>query len=299
MFRSLPDKLTPVVKPLMESIRRESDEQLQHLTAKHLAILLDQCRGRTPCPNDKILLNLCTFLRCDPEFTPVIYKPQSENPAPSTCLAQTRLVGNYNGIVTLNNQQRNAEKAAFKRSNSTGRGPGRPPATDIPLEELYKEEDETQKINKIQRRGATLALTEIVRYFKSELQEKLPKLWELMVGQLVQMVDPENFDIQNLLEKDNAAEQIVWALQVLEVTSPSVHVSLRSSMMEITLNRICLLLSHPYRAVRHLASRCLAAFAKMDSVPVMELIVNKVSFVFNLYIYFNLIFNYIFRFYLC
>lgn len=111
MFRSLPDKLTPVVKPLMESVRRENDEQLQQLTAKHLAQLLDQCRGRSPCPNDKILMNLCTFLRCDPEFTPVIYKAQvgGEN---STGVVTP---GNYNGIVMLNNQQKNAERAAFKR----------------------------------------------------------------------------------------------------------------------------------------------------------------------------------------
>lgn len=63
MFRSLPEKLTPVVKPLMESIRREKDEHLQRLTAEHLAQLLKQCRERNPCPNDKILVNLCTFLR--------------------------------------------------------------------------------------------------------------------------------------------------------------------------------------------------------------------------------------------
>ena len=35
-----------------------------------------------------------------------------------------------------------AERAAFRRSNSTGgRGPGRPPITDIPLEELFAAED--------------------------------------------------------------------------------------------------------------------------------------------------------------
>lgn len=73
MFASLPDKLTPVVKPLMESVRREKDQQLQQLTAKYLSHLLDQCCNRTPCPNEKILVNLCTFLRCDPEFTPVVY----------------------------------------------------------------------------------------------------------------------------------------------------------------------------------------------------------------------------------
>ncbi|KAG8325859.1 hypothetical protein J6590_056563 [Homalodisca vitripennis] len=39
----------------------------------------------------------------------------------------------------------NAERAVFKRANSTGgRGPGRPPNTDIPLEELFAADDEVR-----------------------------------------------------------------------------------------------------------------------------------------------------------
>lgn len=49
----------------------------------------------------------------------------------------------YDGILTLTNQQRAIEKAAFKKSNGgTGRGPGRPPSSDIPIEELIPIEDE-------------------------------------------------------------------------------------------------------------------------------------------------------------
>lgn len=273
MFRALPEKLTPLAKPLMESVKRENDENLQKTTAKHLAYLLDQCRGRTPCPNDKILVNLCTFLRCDPEFTPVIHKIQPENSKSELAWGKP---GNYNGIVTLNNQQKNAERAAFRRSNSTGRGPGRPPATDIPLDELFKEEDENQKSNRVQRRGATLALTEITSFFREELPEKIPKLWELMVGQLLETIDPDNFDAKSWYDKDDESEKLVWALQVLEVTSSSLHPSLRPDLMEKSLRRLCVLLSHPYRAVRHLASRCLAIFAKLDSVRVMEMVVESV-----------------------
>lgn len=277
MFRALLEKLTPVVKPLMESIRKEVDEQLQSLAAKHMAVLLDQCRTRTPCPNDKILSNLCTFLRCDPEFTPIIHKSSQSQESTSTAkVSAHRAIGNYNGIVTLNNQQKNAEKAAFRRSNSTGRGPGRPPTTDISFEELFGEDDEIQKGKLIQRRGATLTLSEIVTYFGAELIEKLPKLWHLMVGELVTMVNPNDFTANELIEKNEAAEQLVWALQVLEITSSSVHKDLRSTLMDNTLDRLCVLLSHPYRAVRHLASRCLAAFAKLDSVIVMEMVVKKV-----------------------
>ena len=315
MFRALPERLTPVVKPLMDSIRKEPDEQLQIITAKRLAELVEQCRSRTPCPNDKVLCNLCSFLRSDHEFTPPIYKnstPQQYGQTPSQNLlngtivynvngsnngkplsatssnstaayqpvllsATSNVMGNYNGIVTLNNQQKNAERAVFKRSNSAGRGPGRPPTTDIPLDELFKEEDETQKAGRVQRRGATYALTEIVNYYGATLPQKLPKLWELMMGQLSNIIDPDNFRRDEYVGKDSDAESVVWALQVLEVTSPSVHPNLRPILMESMLTRLCILLSHPYRAVRHLASRCLAVFAKLDSVPIMELVVSKVQ----------------------
>lgn len=102
-------------------------------------------------------------------------------------------MGNYNGIVTLNNQQRSAERAAFKRSNSTGRGPGRPSISDIALEELFNAEDETQKGNRIQRRGAMLALVDVTQYFVENLPTKLPRLWELMIGQLADTINLQKF----------------------------------------------------------------------------------------------------------
>lgn len=42
------------------------------------------------------------------------------------------------------------------------------------------------------------------------------------------------------------------------------------------LPHICLLITHPYSAVRHLASRCLAALSKIDSSLVMKDVINKV-----------------------
>lgn len=277
-YRSLPDKLSPVVKPLMNSIRREQNEQLQRLSAAHMATLVDVIRSRVPCPNDKILVNLCACLRCDPEFTPVVHRVTKGEGTGEGGVYGERPIGNYNGIVTLNNQQRNAERAAFRRSNSTGRGPGRPPATDIPLEELFGGDDETQKQRRVQRRGATFALTRIAAHFGEQLPETLPKLWELMVGRLESTIDPNSsmFTPAEHLDRDEDAEQLVWALQVLEVTAPSVAAALRHKLMDITLARLCTLLKHPYRAVRHLTARCLAVFAGMDSVVVMESVVQKV-----------------------
>lgn len=71
-METLPDKLNPVVKPLMESIKREECQIIQQLSAKYLVKLLDLVRIRNPSPNNKIITNLCTLLKSDAEFTPKI-----------------------------------------------------------------------------------------------------------------------------------------------------------------------------------------------------------------------------------
>lgn len=49
-----PQPLNPLVKPLMEAIKREENEELQKLAAKHLAYLVDACVDRKPSPNMKV-----------------------------------------------------------------------------------------------------------------------------------------------------------------------------------------------------------------------------------------------------
>jgi hypothetical protein len=43
---------------------------------------------------------------------------------------------------------------------------------------------QAQKQNRIQRRGASFALTAISLYFGRDVPRKLPKLWEIMTGYL-------------------------------------------------------------------------------------------------------------------
>lgn len=68
----LPEKLNPIVKPIMEAIKREECQIIQELAAQYLAKLLDLIRTRNPSPNNKIVTNLCTLLKSDPDFTPRI-----------------------------------------------------------------------------------------------------------------------------------------------------------------------------------------------------------------------------------
>lgn len=49
-----PEPLNPLVKPLMEAIKREENEELQKLAAKHLSYLVELCVDRKPSPNAKV-----------------------------------------------------------------------------------------------------------------------------------------------------------------------------------------------------------------------------------------------------
>lgn len=60
MLRCLPNAdspLNPLIKPLMESVKREENDQLQSLAAQHLAHLIDLCVDRQPSPNNKVRFN--------------------------------------------------------------------------------------------------------------------------------------------------------------------------------------------------------------------------------------------------
>ncbi|KAM0731918.1 TATA-binding protein-associated factor 172 [Formica fusca] len=254
-----PQPLNPLVKPLMEAIKREENEELQKLAAKHLSHLVDLCVDRKPSPNAKISTNLCTFLCSDVEFTPRIY-----------CAGDNDI---FDGILTLNNRQKHAERIAYNRGASSGlggsRGPGRPPTTEIPLEELLACEEPEAKAARTRRRGATLALTAIATLFGARLPVRLPQLWDLILPDVLKDANKQD----NIQEEDG--NQLIFSLQVLEIMAPSLDKSLLPPTLEC-LPRLCNLLAHPYKAVRHMASRCIAILATLDAEKTMVHIIRSV-----------------------
>jgi TATA-binding protein-associated factor len=139
-LKCLPEKLNPVVKPLMESVKREENEILQKMAAESLTYLMSQTVNRQPSPNIKIITNLCTLLKSDDDFTPIVkfsdrdlahFKPNGDVNNP------------YYGIITLQKQQRTKDVANGGSSSAAGssRGPGRPPALEAAVEEASEIDD--------------------------------------------------------------------------------------------------------------------------------------------------------------
>ena len=256
-FRILPvNTVNPVVKPLMDSIKSEENEQLQKSSAGTLARLLELCQIRTPSPNVKILKNICIFLCADTELTPRVSPDDMD------------------GILMLMQQQRLAEKTAGGKKAQVESDPAGVRAIEI------------------QRRGAVHALKSVASYFGPDMTGKVPYLWDSILS--IQTIEShsENDAVgyfiyiflsyhrvyliyAYIFSRISKAEDLIQCLQILEVIASSLHSSLHAQILDL-LPTLCDLLEHQLRAVRHMASRGLAALGAVDGDRVLTVVVEKV-----------------------
>ncbi|KAG9344401.1 hypothetical protein JZ751_011071 [Albula glossodonta] len=279
-LQMLPDKLNPVIRPLMEAVKKEENTLVQGYAASFTAKLLQQCITRSPCPNPKIIKNLCTSICVDPLLT-----PSAACPVPSTYDSAKagisekdgmhHVVNKTKGIITLYRHQRAAFAITSKRG-PTPKAPKTPTAELPPGSTVAVDTDENKKPCLVQRRGAEFSLMTIARHFGAELTVTLPYLWDSMVGLLKGVVDGQSFDNRLQLEKgDSAAQELVNSLQVLEVTAGAMSSELVPLLLE-HLPHLCACLQHPYTAVRHMAARCVGVLSKIATMETMNVFLERV-----------------------
>ncbi|XP_075072265.1 TATA-binding protein-associated factor 172 isoform X2 [Mixophyes fleayi] len=280
----LPEKLNPVIKPLMEAVKKEENTVVQNYVALCIAKLLQQCIARTPCPNPKILKNLFSSVCVDTNITPSVSCPAPalnnmdilkglNSEKDGTCHTVTK----HQGIITLYRHQ----QAAF--AITSRRGPI-PKATRSQVAELpmgsaghgSPESEEIQKQHLIQRRGAEFTLATIAKHFACDLATGLPHLWEAMVGLLRSNINIDSFDGKLLLDNgDDQAQELVNSLQVFEVTASSMDSRLHPLLLQ-HLPHLFMCLQHPYTAVRHMASRCVGVMSRIATMETINVFLEKV-----------------------
>ena len=179
---ALPDKLNPVIKPVMEALKRQSSEDIQKTAARSLARILNSCIIRESSPNEKVIKNLCAFVCSNPEITPVVNLSHIQGQ-----------VHPRDGILTLYYNERSADKATNAKSKK-GRKPGggakKITNGAAPLQSTtdIDNEEDVKKVE-IQRRGANFAVMELAEYFGHSLPDSLPKLWEICHTTIMQARD--------------------------------------------------------------------------------------------------------------
>lgn len=77
----------------------------------------------------------------------------------------------------------------------------------------------------------------------------------------------------NIVDEEEPTN-LITSLQLLEISSPFLHKNLHNKLFE-ALPKLCLLVQHPLKAIRHLTARCLATLASIDSKHVMLCVINE------------------------
>uniref|UniRef100_A0A8C5E6B9 BTAF1 RNA polymerase II, B-TFIID transcription factor-associated n=1 Tax=Gouania willdenowi TaxID=441366 RepID=A0A8C5E6B9_GOUWI len=272
-LHGLPEKLNPLIRPLMEAIKREENTLIQSYAASFIAKLLQKCAGRSPCPNPKIIKNLCASACVDSEVTPSSACPvpltQENTKGAGVEKDGLQHVNKSQGIITLYRHQR----AAFAITSKRGPAPKapKPPSTELPPGSTISTDNESKKPLLIQRGGAELSLVTVAKHFGANLTTSLPYLWENTVGPLRSlMAESQCFDAHVQLEKgDSAAQELVNSLQVLEVMAGAMAAELKPLLLE-HLPHLFTCLQHPYTAVRHMTARCVGVLSKIATLETMN-----------------------------
>ena len=280
-LNSLPSKLNPVIRPLMDSIKSGSDPLVQLLCAGWLSKLLDCCRDRSPSPNAKIIKNICTFVSCDPLQTPAIenkgdplvtkvtLKPRKGGGASPDHSEKLEHWHWRDGVITL---VRNHPQTSARSHHRGVRSAIVREATALSAGVVM---DDRMKGLNSQRRGGEATLTSLAKHFGVQLFTSLPQLWSYISQPLQSLPVPSPNQTELSEDLVAAAQDVVSGLQVLEAMAPAVSPALRPQLLALLPSLLRGLLC-PFTAIRHMCARCISAMAKVDLHHTLQFVVTHV-----------------------
>ncbi|KAI8967520.1 hypothetical protein BDF20DRAFT_899694 [Mycotypha africana] len=242
----LPQKLNPIIRSIMNSIKFEENLELQQRSAATLTDLVALCersKARSN-PNDKVIKNLCTFLCTDTTVTPLLEENQVKS-----------------GILSITKEETNSKTGTSNSNKNTS--------------------PEEQKDAQLMKRGAELALRELCNRFGDRVFEIVPKLKE-SICQRIMEVFPETAHMNSVEQSDAIiaenillGQEVIDSLSILTMIVPYLSDKLWNEL-DIIIPYICRSLRSCYAVIRNVSARCLAAVANVNTDRTMQIIVEKV-----------------------
>lgn len=247
-FRSAPDKVSPVVKGIMNGIKNEENLDLQTRSAVAVANFIDFCvQHNISQPPDKIVKNLCTFLCQDVDQTPTF------------AYSQTTL----KGILSLQLWSKAAASKSVKDVQDKDKEKG----------EASKSEGEAARA-KLSRRGAGLAFQKLSAKFGSQLLDVIPKMWQSMAGGLLSACSAESPQEADALMEKQCGQDVIDSLSVLGAVVPTLHSDLRPRVLEL-FPAMTIALRSRYAIIRQSAARCFATICDVMTTDAMRYVVEN------------------------
>ncbi|EIW85445.1 hypothetical protein CONPUDRAFT_80033 [Coniophora puteana RWD-64-598 SS2] len=239
-FKSTPDKVSPVVKGIMNGIKNEENIDLQTRSAAAVALFVEFCvQHKLSQPPDKIVKNLCTFLCQDTEQTPTF--------------AYSRNM--LKGILTF----QTLNKSEVVRNGK----------------DHDKTKDEGGVNSRLSRRGASLAFQKLSVKFGAKLLETIPKMWHSMAGGLLSACSTESPQEADRLIDKQYGQDVVDSLSVLEAVAPTLHEDLWPKLAELfPMMSICL--RSRFSIIRQSAAKCLATACCVMTSEAMRFVIENI-----------------------
>ncbi|KAJ7461011.1 SNF2 superfamily chromatin remodeling protein [Mycena galericulata] len=246
-FRSTPDKVSPVVKGIMNGIKNEDNVDLQTRSAVAVASFIEFCtRHNISQPPDKIVKNLCTFLCQDVEQTPTFAFMRKHT----------------EGILSFQDAMKPATngKEAVKDKDK--------------IAEIAKP-DEASKA-RLSRRGAGVAFDQLSAKFGPRLLDVIPNMWQFMAGGLISAFPPgaPSFESDDRIQKQ-FGQDVIDSLSVLEAVVPTFHPDLRPKLAE-TFPMMHTALTSRFAIIRQSAARCFATLCDVMTSEAMRYVIENI-----------------------
>ncbi|WVO17696.1 hypothetical protein L204_105394 [Cryptococcus depauperatus] len=246
-LKVMPAKFGPVIKSLMDGIKKEENEILQMRDAFWVSGFI--AYTTTPLftarvnPSDKVVKNLLTFLCLDVTLAPIFTPTASDA---------------KEGIITLTEDKAASSMATTRKKDVV-------------------EETPEQYAGRITRRGALEAFKALAMKFGVELFIKVPKFWEgLSLALLNNFNDSTDMEqIEKSLTDNSKGQDVVDTLTFLRVIiselNPVLHPHLQSLFAPVIT-----ILSSSFSVLRYTAAQCLAAMCNVMTDVGMKRVVDDV-----------------------
>jgi TATA-binding protein-associated factor len=271
------ERMNPLIRPLIECLRFESNFDLQSIAGRHLAQLLFHCSKRQPNPTPKILKNLLSYL-CS-SCVPQIALQLNINVLPDKEFYELNryygiLSDNLNNLTQTDSAGEPVTPGKLKRSVSTQPTPNTP--------STFMMQSQNVNNNKYEKRGAELAFRSIIALCNdlNTLKSIVPDLIDQPFNQIQSCLALFNQEAKNELSQIdelkidqnlNKFQDLVNSMTLLEFIL-SIH-TLNSSLLDLYLTQIPNMLKFlkiPLTSVRTMTSRCLSMLCKQNLVKTLS-----------------------------
>ncbi|KAG6818211.1 hypothetical protein H0H87_000116 [Tephrocybe sp. NHM501043] len=239
-FKSTPDKVSPVVKGIMNGIKIEENIDLQMRSAVAVSSFIEFCtKHNISQPPDKIVKNLCTFLCQDVERTPTF--------------AYTRKF--TDGVLSFQN---------LPLETINGK----------PSDKNKQEGKDNATKAQLSRRGAGLALDQLSATFGPRLLTVIPSMWQSMAGGLLSVFQTDSPKQSDLLIERQFGQDVIDSLSVLEAVVPTFHQDLWPKLCEL-FPMLDLALRSRFAIIRQSAARCFATICHVMTSEAMHYVIER------------------------